>query len=386
MNNFAIIVAAGTSTRFGKPTPKQYCFLNGKMILDYSLESFIANGKIDKIQVVIAEDCLTLYQQSKFCNHPLILPVVYGGTRRQDSVFNGLQAIQKLNPMNVLIHDAARPFVSQFIINDVIEALKNYEAVDIALSITDTLKSKKDFTLINRDETYATQTPQGFSYPHILDAYKNFSNQETHFTDDITIALQANLKIVTLPGERKNFKITTWEDMEIAEKQIENTQPNYRTGFGFDVHQLEKQPNSFIRLAGIEIPSEYKVIAHSDGDVVLHALMDAILGAIGEEDIGHHFPPSDDKWKGIHSNKMLEIVLEMLGKRNGKIVNVDITVTCEQPRLTPYKSRMKEFLASTLAIPDDCISVKATTTEKMGFIGRGEGIAAFVNCLIKLGT
>lgn len=386
MKNIAIIAAAGSGTRFGDTLPKQYHTINGVMILDAALENFINNPAIAAVQVAISPEHLTYYQQSKFIHHPKLMNVVFGGARRQDSVFSALMALEGSLPSNVLIHDAARPFVTSELIDNVLIQLQTFDAVDIALSAPDTIKTRDTFNIIDRDSVYLTQTPQGFRYNAILQAYQQYSTLETTYTDDIAIGLKAGLNTTSIPGNRTNFKITTSEDMEIAQQLLNSHSPIYRTGFGFDVHQLQAHPNSTIMLSGIGIPSEYKVIAHSDGDVVIHALMDAILGAIGEDDIGYHFPPSDDKWKGIQSSKMLEIVIDLLKKKGGNIVNVDITVAAEKPRLTLYKPQMKEWLSSALAIPMDCISVKATTTEKMGFIGRNEGIAAFANCLIKLGT
>lgn len=381
MKNIALVMAAGSGRRCESATPKQYQKLAGKALLLHTIETFINHPKISAIQVVIGHEHNKLYEQLNIAG---LLPPVHGGQTRQQSVFNGLQALSSLNPEHVLIHDAARPCVSTKLIDEVLVLLEQYEAVDVAIPLKDTIKSYDDLAMhVDRNKLYATQTPQGFKYRKVLSWHQQYQNQE--FTDDISLAIKAGAKIGLAKGEAMNFKITTMEDMILAEKLLQNTY-HTRIGFGYDVHKIELVVNgsNTIPIAGVNIPSEYRVIAHSDGDVAIHAIMDALLGTISAGDIGHHFPPDDNKYKGMDSKQLLAKVKNILDKHNAIIINIDCTIVAETPKIKNFIPEMKNILASIVSLAQDQISIKATTSEGLGFIGNKEGIAAHAVCSVKV--
>ncbi|MCE2993613.1 MAG: bifunctional 2-C-methyl-D-erythritol 4-phosphate cytidylyltransferase/2-C-methyl-D-erythritol 2,4-cyclodiphosphate synthase [Alphaproteobacteria bacterium] len=372
MKTAAIIVAAGNSIRFGSGIPKQYNKLGSVTVIEHTIQQFLDNRDIDYVLVVISKEHQDLYSKS-VKGHKKLLDYVYGGDTRQKSVFAGLKRLAELKVENVLIHDAARPFVTDDIILKTIDALRAVKAVDVAVDITDTIKFKESFELVDRDALYATQTPQAFDFKTIYSLHQQYQSQ--NFTDDISLAKKAGLEIALVEGYKMNFKITTQDDLIMANNMIAKTYVT-KIGMGFDVHEIEASVSGKVPVCGINIECGYKVIAHSDGDVGLHALVDALLGAIGAGDIGHHFPPSDEKWKGCDSLVFLKHAYQLVKAEGGLISNIDITILCETPKVNPHKEEMISKIAQALEINKKTINVKATTTEKLGFLGRKEGIAA----------
>jgi 2-C-methyl-D-erythritol 4-phosphate cytidylyltransferase/2-C-methyl-D-erythritol 2,4-cyclodiphosphate synthase len=348
----ALIVAAGQGTRAGGALPKQYQALAGKPMLAHSAQTLASHPAISNVLVVISPEHEDLYT--------LDPPHVHGGDARQDSVRLGLEALIKDAPDYVLIHDAARPFLSNAVIDRVVAGLGS-DAVIPALRVVDTIRTK-DGTTIDRNALLRIQTPQAFPYTKILELHKN---NKASVTDDAELWVQAGGKIVYVEGEEQNRKMTTAEDMVM---------PVTKIGMGYDVHKLIA--GDAIILGGVNIPHDKKLEGHSDADVVLHAIVDAILGALGEGDIGVHFPPSDAQWKGADSAKFMEHVCQLMQKRNAALTHLDITIICEAPKITPHREAMRTRIAQLLRTDISAISVKATTAEGLGFTGRGEGIAA----------
>jgi 2-C-methyl-D-erythritol 4-phosphate cytidylyltransferase/2-C-methyl-D-erythritol 2,4-cyclodiphosphate synthase len=371
----ALIVAAGRGHRAGGPLPKQYLDLNGEAILRHAAKAFIDSGLVDIVQVVIHPDDRPLYDDS-VAGLALAEPCG-GGASRQESVRLGLEALAADKPDLVLIHDAARPFVSARLIRSIVEALSNYEAVIPALAVTDTIKQVDGSLItgnIDRDTLRRAQTPQGFRYGMILDAHRALADV-ADLTDDAAVAERAGYGVHVVDGDERNIKVTTPEDVAALSAATTAAQAMIPcSGTGFDVHRLG--PGDHVMLCGHRIPHTQGLIGHSDADVALHALVDAILGAVGAGDIGRHFPPSDPQWKGAPSRLFLEEAVRLVGAQGGRIANVDVTIICEAPKVTPHVAPMTAILAEILGIPARRINVKATTTEKLGFTGRGEGIAA----------
>ena len=364
----ALIVAGGSGSRFSSSIPKQYI----NSTLTKTILKFLSSNLIDSVQVVIRPEDIELYRNAtKNFN---LLPVAFGGESRAQSVINGLNSIKQYNPEIVLVHDANRPFLCKKLINNIIEQLQlnpNHGIIP-ATPISDTIKrinSKNDVTVLNRDNLFSIQTPQGFYYNQLLAAY---NQAEKYSTDESSL----NIPVIYISGEINNIKITYQEDLQME----------IRSGIGFDAHRfsLETSENNHIILGGISINSERKLEAHSDGDVLIHALVDAILGSIGAGDIGMHFPPSDAEWKNADSKLFLEFANKLLQDKNGYINNIDVTVICEDPKIGPYRENISNNLAKILKINEDRINIKATTTEKMGFTGRKEGIAVQVITIISL--
>ncbi len=366
----ALIVAAGRGQRAGGPLPKQYLDLNGQPILRHSVKAFLDSGLVDMVQVVIHPDDRPLYDDSTV--GLLLSEPCSGGASRQESVRLGLEALVSSHPDLVLIHDAARPFVSARLIRSIIEALSNNEAVIPGLAVTDTIKQVDGAVItgnIDRASLRRAQTPQGFRFGTILDAHRALADV-ADLTDDAAVAERAGHRVHVVDGDERNIKVTTPED--VAALAPAALLPC--SGTGFDVHRLG--PGDHVMLCGHRIPHTHGLIGHSDADVALHALTDALLGAIGAGDIGRHFPPSDPQWKGVPSRLFLEKAARLVTEQGGRIANVDVTIICEAPKVTPHVGPMTAILADILGIPPRRINVKATTTEKLGFTGRGEGIAA----------
>ncbi len=379
----ALIVAAGRGHRAGGPLPKQYLDMNGETILRHSTKAFLASGLVDVVQVVIHPDDRPLYDAS-VAGLRLAAPC-HGGASRQESVRLGLEALGSEAPDIVLIHDAARPYVSARLIGSIIEALSNNEAVIPALSVTDTIK-QVDGTLItgniDRAKLRRAQTPQGFRYLAILGAHRSLADVDD-LTDDAAVAERAGYPVHVVEGDERNIKVTTPEDVSALSASALSASPMIPcSGTGFDVHRLG--PGDHVMLCGHRIPHTQGLIGHSDADVAIHALVDAILGAVGAGDIGRHFPPSDAQWKGAPSRLFLEEAVRLVRDQGGRIANVDVTIICEAPKVTPHVGPMTAILAEILGIPARRINVKATTTEKLGFTGRGEGIAAQAACSVLL--
>jgi 2-C-methyl-D-erythritol 4-phosphate cytidylyltransferase/2-C-methyl-D-erythritol 2,4-cyclodiphosphate synthase len=368
----ALILAAGSSSRFGRSMPKQFCKYNNEIILNWVIHKFANNPRISHIQVVISQKDIALYQ-SLVKPHPKLLPFCYGGDSRQQSAFNGLMALESINPSKVLIHDAARPHVDSETINEVISKLAEFDAVDLAIEVTDTIKSKSEqgITPLVRDQLYGSQTPQGFDYKALHKAHIAFESQ--NFTDDVSLMLAHGHQIGLVVGKSANSKITYGSDISKV----------MRVGMGYDVHRLSNSNDKgFIKLCGVEVPHHQDIIAHSDGDVVLHAVTDAILGSIAMGDIGEHFPPTDEKWRNVDSKIFLLHAVNLLKKMDGEIINIDVTIICQTPKISPYRILMQHSLADMLELLPSQVALKATTTEGLGFTGRKEGIAAQAICTI----
>ncbi len=374
-SNVALIVAGGSGLRMNSELPKQYMQIGGKTILERTYKAFANNDNIDKIQIVISENHQDVYEGflNKLTDKDKLLPVCFGGNNRQESVKFGLESLKKYNPERVLIHDSVRPFVSNELIDRIISGLENSKCAVPAIKITDTVKEVEGNKIkrsLYRDDLITVQTPQGFDFEFIYKLHQGFKDK--NFSDDTWLAELINEKIMIIEGEKGNYKITTSEDLERARNSMAET----RVGSGFDVHQFEE--GEFITLCGIKIPFNKKLKGHSDADCAWHALTDALLGAIGEGDIGEHFPDTDAKWKNADSKIFLVKANELLKSRGGKISNIDMTIICEKPKMKDFKEEMKINTAKVLEIETDRINIKATTTEKLGFLGREEGLAVQV--------
>lgn len=373
-----IVVAAGRGHRFGGEMPKQYKSLGGRAVLRHSLGVFCAHPMIQTVRTVIHPDDEALYKSAAE-GLPVCAPV-YGGATRQESVRNGLESLKDNPPDIVLVHDGARPFIDFGVINRVIaQALKGTGAVP-ALPVTDTVKTVKktpdglmqiDKT-VDRSTLWRVQTPQAFPYAALLKAHEQAAGME--LTDDAAVAEQSGLSVVLTAGDEDNVKITTAQDLIRAEERLAAKPADIRSATGFDVHKFERGDS--VTLCNVKIPFDKGLNGHSDADVALHALTDALFGAIGSGDIGLHFPPSDDKWKGADSSLFLEYAVALVRGLGGRILNADVTLICEAPKIGAYRLQMVQRLSELLGINASKIGLKATTTEKLGFTGRKEGIAA----------
>ncbi len=397
MTASALIVAAGRGTRASntdpgstqKTLPKQYTLLAGRPLLAHVVAAFDACPGIDAITVVIHEDDRDAYEAAVAGLSNRLTPPVVGGPTRQASVRLGLESFKTSAPDHVLIHDAARPFISQKSVADILGVLKSEAGAIAAVPLADTLKREKGNGLIAetvpRAGLWKAQTPQGFRYAAIADAHARAALEGTReFTDDAAIAEWAGLNVVLVQDTPRNFKITTAEDLAMADELMTSTQTAFepRTGSGFDVHAF--CDGDHVWLAGVRIPHTRGLLGHSDADAPLHALTDALLGAIGDGDIGQHFPPSDPKWKGAASHLFVEDAARRIRERSGRITNVDLTILCEEPRIGPHRDTMRNAVAAMLGIDVSRVAVKATTTEQLGFTGRREGIAAMATATVLL--
>jgi 2-C-methyl-D-erythritol 4-phosphate cytidylyltransferase/2-C-methyl-D-erythritol 2,4-cyclodiphosphate synthase len=377
-----LIVAAGSGTRAGGHLPKQYQKLGGIPLLRRSIDAFAGIPSIDLIQVVVGtehEDAFLAATKDL----KLLTPVA-GGDTRSHSVFHGLHALAIHKPDLVLIHDAARPLVSRALIERVVVALESgADAAIPLLPVADTLKSEKDghWKTVPRDGLLRAQTPQGFKFSAIFAAHEQFARKDV--TDDMAMAELAGLKIIAVPGEEGNLKITTQNDMAFAERLLAGT-AEFRTGMGFDAHRFTA--GDHVWLCGVKIAHDKALEGHSDADAGLHALTDAILGAIGAGDIGQHFPPGDPKWRGANSAQFLEHAARLVRDAGGTLAHCDITLVCERPKIGPHRDAMRARIAEILGLDVSRVSVKATTTEGMGFTGRGEGLAAQAVATIRMGS
>ncbi len=367
----ALVVGAGESQRFGGEVPKQYRSLAGHAVLRRSLMAFLDHPEVTAVQAVIHPDHHDLYQDAI---RGLSLPApVSGGATRQASVALGLESLADKPPAQVLIHDAARPLVDHGVISRVLAALETSPGAVPALAVADTLKrgyGRLIETTIDRSGLWRAQTPQGFRFNDILAAHRQARAEE--LTDDAAVAEHAGLAVAMVEGAEENFKITEAEDLIRAERMLGGG--DIRTGFGFDVHRFGD--GDYVTLCGVVISHQFGLQGHSDADVGLHAVTDAILGAIGAGDIGTHFPPTDPQWKGTPSDVFLRHAGDLLAAQGGHIANLDVTLICEEPKISPHREAMTGRIAEILEISQARVSVKATTTEGLGFTGRGEGIAA----------
>lgn len=376
----ALIVAAGHGVRAGEGLPKQYRPLAGTAVLRRSIDAFLKHPMVDHVQVVIGPEHGELYEAA---TAGLALPSpVAGGETRQESVLRGLEGLTNLQPTFVLVHDAARPLVSAEIITATIDALETHDGALPVLAAADTLKRTRDGiveTTVPRENLGAAQTPQGFRFDKILAAHR--AARDTSATDDAAIAELAGLNVAAVPGSRLNMKLTTPEDFVIAEALLGHAGTT-RTGQGFDVHRFG--PGDHIWLCGLRVEHTNGLIGHSDADVGLHALTDALLGAAALGDIGQHFPPSDERWRGAASHIFLTRAANLIAERGGRIEHVDVTLICERPKVAPRREAMIARIAELLALDTKRVSVKATTTEGLGFTGRAEGIAAQAIATVRL--
>lgn len=361
-----IIVAAGEGTRLGGAIPKAYHPLAAKPILAHSIEIFQEYPLVDAVLVMHHPAHLEWVAPLQK-TYPAVI-WAEGGATRQESVKLGLETLKNYGFEYVLIHDAARPYADVALITRVMEALKSgAKAVLPAISVKDTIKQVADGYVINTPERrslYAAQTPQGFAFDCILQLHHESTAE---ITDDAMLAERAGIPVQMVAGDAKNLKITTKEDMP----------PQFRIGQGFDVHAFSTEgAKGFITLCGTKVPCDANLVGHSDGDVGIHALVDAILGALALGDIGQHFPPSDMRWKDANSSIFLQHACQLMAERTAMLVNADITIISEKPKVSPHRVAMQQRLAEIMGVSPHIISVKATTTEKLGFTGREEGIAA----------
>jgi 2-C-methyl-D-erythritol 4-phosphate cytidylyltransferase/2-C-methyl-D-erythritol 2,4-cyclodiphosphate synthase len=381
----AVVVAAGRGQRAGGGVPKQYALLAGEPIIRQSLATFAAHREVALVQPVIHRDDIARYRAATA--HLDILEPTFGGATRQESVRAGLEALAAHRPDVVLIHDAARPFASPALISRAIAAATRGGAGVPGLPVSDTVKAVDDagriVETVDRTRLRVVQTPQAFAFPALLAAHRNAINaRRDDFTDDAALAEWAGMTVSVFPGDSANIKLTTAEDFARAEAQQAGTLAEIRIGSGYDVHAFG--PGDHVVLGGLRIAHERGLSGHSDADVALHALVDAILGALADGDIGAHFPPNDPQWRGASSDRFLRFAVERVRARAGRIAHLDISVICEAPRIGPHRDAMRARIAEIAGVAIERVAVKATTNEKLGFIGRGEGIAALATATIRL--
>ncbi|OSZ70471.1 bifunctional 2-C-methyl-D-erythritol 4-phosphate cytidylyltransferase/2-C-methyl-D-erythritol 2,4-cyclodiphosphate synthase [Sphingomonas sp. IBVSS1] len=375
----ALIVAAGAGIRAGGGMPKQYRDVSGQPLLRHAVTGLLNHPGIANVTVVINPECRDLYETSVA---GLVLPPpVAGGATRQDSVRAGLEALAADPPDVVLVHDAARAFVPAAVIDALIAAFADpaVEGACPALPQVDSLRRGADGRFsgsVDRDNLWRVQTPQAFRFPAILAAHRAAAPGQT---DEVAIALAAGLAVAITPGDERAFKVTEPHDFAKAEAM---TVYSSRAASGFDVHRFG--PGTHVWLCGVKIPHDAGLVGHSDADAGLHALTDALLGTIAAGDIGDHFPPSDERWRGAASDQFLAHAAQLVRERGGIIDHVDVTLICERPKIGPHREAMRARMAEILGLAIDRVSVKATTTEKLGFTGRQEGIAAQAMASVRL--
>jgi len=367
----ALIVAAGRGHRFGGEMPKQYLKIGRNSVIREAVSSFLDHPRVDGVRVVIHPDDEELYGDA-VSGLDLMTPV-YGGAERQDSVRKGLESLADNPPDHVLVHDAARPYVSGEMIDRILDSLGSAAGATLGIPVSDTLKRVADGFVeatVDRAGLWRAQTPQGFRYAELLEAHAKTAHLA--LTDDAAVAEAAGMEVAIVDGDAENVKITSPEDL----KPIDTGAAAYETrvGQGFDVHKFG--PGNSVVLCGVEIPYEQALDGHSDADVALHSITDAVLGACGAGDIGDHFPPTDPQWRGTASAVFLSRAIELARSMGGELMNVDVTIICEAPKIGPHRNVMRVRVAEILGIEVSRVNVKATTTERLGFTGRGEGIAA----------
>jgi 2-C-methyl-D-erythritol 4-phosphate cytidylyltransferase/2-C-methyl-D-erythritol 2,4-cyclodiphosphate synthase len=393
MSVAALIVAAGRGSRAGEGIPKQYRLLQGKPVLAHTLGSFLAHPTIERVVAVIHRDDRYLYEASlKALPADLLsklLPCAHGGETRQDSVRHGLEALAASAPDIVLVHDGARPFAGAGLIDRAVDAAGRWGAAVPGISVTDTIKvigeRSEVISTPDRASLRAVQTPQSFRFLLLLDAHRQAAASNLRsFTDDGALTEWAGQPVHVFEGEPGNIKLTHPADFQEAERRLKGLSMTYvtRLGTGFDVHAFGE--GDHVWLGGIKVPHDRGVVAHSDGDVILHALTDAVLGALADGDIGTHFPPSDPQWRGASSDRFLAHAVDLVRERGGLLDHLDTTLLCEKPRLGPHREAMRQRIAGIAGLRVDQVSLKATTTEKLGFTGRSEGIAAQAAATIRL--
>jgi 2-C-methyl-D-erythritol 4-phosphate cytidylyltransferase / 2-C-methyl-D-erythritol 2,4-cyclodiphosphate synthase len=393
MNLAIILVAAGSGSRFGGAVPKQYAMLAGKPVMQHAVDRLHAIFP-DAVMVLVRDPAHQPMLEA-CCTLPLGTLLVDGGATRQASVKAGLELLAGKGITHVLIHDAARPFPDATVCRHLIDRLATHKAVIPVLPVTDTIKRAAGGIVqqtIEREGLYAVQTPQAFDYDTLLALHAQaIAEGWDHVTDDAGLCEHAHIPVATVTGAACTFKLTTSEDMAMAEHWLNPLQET-RTGMGYDVHRLLPFPDTHpeaarhIRLGGINIPHTHYLEGHSDADVVLHALTDAILGAIAQGDIGQHFPPSDNTYRQMDSAVFLQHAARLMQQTGGRLVNADMTIIGERPKISPYRDSMRERIAALLQVETHRISVKATTTERLGFTGRKEGLAVQAVVTVALST
>jgi 2-C-methyl-D-erythritol 4-phosphate cytidylyltransferase/2-C-methyl-D-erythritol 2,4-cyclodiphosphate synthase len=381
----AIIVAAGRGLRAGAGGPKQYRLIGGRTVLARAMEPFCSHPDVSLVQPVRNSDDADIFDGA--VAGLTYRPAVDGGATRQASVRAGLEALASEAPDIVLIHDAARAFVTAGVIARAIAAAQATGAAIPVVPVTDTVKLVDAAGHVeatpDRARLRIAQTPQAFRFAAILEAHRRAAREgRDDFTDDAAIAEWAGLTVATFEGDAANMKLTTPEDFAREEARLGALLGDIRTGTGYDVHALGD--GDHLMLCGVRVPFHRGFIAHSDGDVGLHAIVDAILGALADGDIGSHFPPSDPKWKGAASDQFLKHAVELVAKRGGRIAHLEVTMICEAPKIGPLRETMRARIAEIANLPLSRVAVKATTSERLGFTGRQEGIAATASATIRL--
>ncbi len=380
-----VLVAAGRGLRAGAGGPKQYREIGGQPVIFRAMEAFSRHPDVFAVQPVVNPDDSAIFTAAVAgLKHE---PPTNGGATRQASVLAGLEALAKHKPDIVLIHDAARPFVSQGLISRAIDAASRTGAAIPAIAVTDTIKLTGENGNVedtpDRARLRIAQTPQSFRFEIILEAHRRAAKDgRSDFTDDAAIAEWAGLTVATFEGDVANMKLTTPEDFVREEARLASLLGDIRTGTGYDVHAFGE--GDHLMICGVRVPHTKGFLAHSDGDVGLHALVDAILGALADGDIGSHFPPSDAKWKGASSDQFLKYAIERVTARGGRVANLEVTMICERPKIGPLRDTMRARIAEISGVDISRIAVKATTSERLGFTGREEGIAATASATIRL--
>jgi 2-C-methyl-D-erythritol 4-phosphate cytidylyltransferase/2-C-methyl-D-erythritol 2,4-cyclodiphosphate synthase len=382
----AVVVAAGRGERAGGGIPKQYREIAGEPMIRATLARLLDHPRIGAVQAVIHPGDEATYRKAVAGLQQLLEPVA-GGATRQASVRAGLEALVDRAPDIVLIHDAARPFFTADLVERAIAAGIGAKAAIPGIVVADTVKeidaAAAVTATLDRGRLRIVQTPQAFAFDLILDAHRRAAAAGlTHFTDDAALAEWAGHRVSVFEGEAGNVKVTTSEDFARAEILHLAKLSDIRTGNGFDVHAFA--PGDHVMLGGIRIPHSHGLTGHSDADVALHALVDAILGALADGDIGSHFPPSDPQWKGAASDRFLAFACERVRARRGMIAHLDVTIVCEAPRVSPHRDAMRARIAEIAGVPASRVAVKATTSETLGFTGRGEGMVAMATATVRL--
>jgi 2-C-methyl-D-erythritol 4-phosphate cytidylyltransferase / 2-C-methyl-D-erythritol 2,4-cyclodiphosphate synthase len=382
----AVVVAAGRGLRAGGDMPKQYRRLAGEPAIRASLRLFARHPQVGMVQPVIHPDDGARFGAAAADLE--LLPPVFGGATRQASVRAGLEALAPQRPDLVLIHDAARPYASAALVTRAIAAVEATGAAIPVMPVADTVKSvdrsgRLIEATLDRSLLRTVQTPQAFAFAPVLDAHRRAAaSGREDFTDDAALAEWAGLKVAAFEGEAGNVKLTTAEDVARAERDHAAALADTRTGSGFDVHAFA--PGDHVMLAGVKVPHERGLTGHSDADVALHALTDAVLGALADGDIGAHFPPGDPQWRGASSDRFLAFAVERVRARGGRIAHLDLTIVCEAPRVGPHRDAMRARIAAIAGLDVARVAVKATTSERLGFTGRGEGIMAMATATVRL--
>ena len=381
----AILVAAGRGLRAGAGGPKQYREIGGQTVIFRAMQALCRHPDVFAVQPVVNPDDAAIFNEAVAgLRHQ---PPTKGGATRQASVHAGLEALAAEKPDIVLIHDAARPFVTPAVISRAIDAAGRTGAAIPTIPVTDTIKQVCDAgdveATLDRARLRIAQTPQAFRFDVILEAHRRAAREgRSDFTDDAALAEWAGLTVATFEGDPANMKLTTPEDFLREEARLAAQLGDIRTGTGYDVHAFGD--GDHLMLCGVRVPHTRGFLAHSDGDVGLHALVDAILGALADGDIGSHFPPTDPQWKGAASDKFLKYAVDRVIARGGRIANLEVTMICERPKIGPLRDVMRTRIAEITGLNISRVAVKATTSERLGFTGREEGIAATASATIRL--